>query len=53
MTAVYVTTVENTVTVSDDGKIVTVRSGEISESAFDALEARVTAIEASFDAGTY
>jgi hypothetical protein len=53
MTSVYVTTTANTVTVSDDGAIVTVRTGEISADAFNALEARVTVVEAAFDDGTY
>ena len=53
MTAVYVTTILNTVTISDDGTVVTVRNGEVPLSDFDALEARVTDIEASFDAGQY
>jgi hypothetical protein len=53
MSSVYVTTIANTVTVSDDGAVVTVRSGEISQVTFDALETRVTEIEASFDAGAY
>jgi hypothetical protein len=53
MTSVYVTTTSNTVTVSDDGAIVTVRNGEISADTFNALAARVTATEAAFDEGTY
>jgi hypothetical protein len=46
MTSVNVTTVANTVTISDDGETVIVTTGAISATTFDALEARVAALEA-------
>jgi tetrahydromethanopterin S-methyltransferase subunit B len=53
MTAVNVTTTQNTVVVSDDGETVTILRGDVSSEAFTALEARVTNVENSFDGGTY
>lgn len=46
MTSVNVTTDVNTVTVLDDGATVIVTTGSVSKATFDALEARVTALEA-------
>ncbi len=45
MTSVNVTTTANTVTVSDDGETVVVTTGAISQTTYDALVARVTALE--------
>ncbi len=46
MTSVNVTTTANTVTVSDDGETVVVTTGaNVSQASFDALVARVTALE--------
>jgi len=47
MTSVNVTEVKNTVTVSDDGSTVTVTTGAINQSTFDALLDRVTALEST------
>jgi len=46
MTSVNVTTTANTVTVSDDGGTVTITTPGVSAATFDALEARVAALEA-------
>jgi hypothetical protein len=53
MTSVNVTTTVNTVSVLDDGETVVVTTGSVTQATFDALETRVTEIEASFDAGIY
>jgi len=45
MTSVNVTTTANTVTVTDDGNTVTITTPGVSSATFDALEARVTALE--------
>jgi hypothetical protein len=45
MTSVNVTTTANTVTVLDDGETVVVTTGNITQATFDALLARVTALE--------
>lgn len=45
MTSVNVTTAANTVTVLDDGETVVVTTGNITQATFDALLARVTALE--------
>ena len=47
MTSVNVTEVKNTVTVSDDSSTVTVTTGVISQSTFDALLGRVTELEST------
>jgi len=47
MTSVNVTEIKNTVTVSGDGGTVTIRTGDISQETFDALVARVTALEST------
>lgn len=46
MTSVNVTTTANTVTVLDDGETVVVTTGDVAQATFDALEARVAALEA-------
>jgi len=46
MTSVNVTTDVNTVTVLDDGATIVVTSSGIGQGVFDALEARVAALEA-------
>lgn len=46
MTTVNVTTTTNTVTVSEDGGTIVVTTDQISQSTFDALQARVAALEA-------
>ena len=53
MTSVNVTTTSNTVTVLDDGETVVVTRGDVTQATFDALVARVTNVENSFDGGTY
>jgi len=45
MTSVNVTTTVNTVTVSDDGSTVIITTGNVTQATFDALLARVTALE--------
>ena len=45
MTSVNITTTKNTVTVSDDGSIVTVTTTGITQATYDALVARVAALE--------
>lgn len=45
MTTVNVTTTSSTVTVSDDGNTVVVRTGEVISETVNALLARVTALE--------
>ena len=45
MTSVNVTTTQNTVTVSDDGSTVTIKTGDVSQDTFDALLARVAQLE--------
>ena len=45
MTSVNVTTTKNTVTVSDDGSTVTVTICGIAQATYDALVARVAALE--------
>jgi len=47
MTAVNVTTMQNTVTVSADGSTVTVQTGDISQDTFDALVTRVSQLEST------
>lgn len=47
MTTVDVTTTQNTVTVSDDGSTVAVRTGDISQDTFDALVTRVSQLEST------
>jgi hypothetical protein len=46
MTSVNITTDINTVTVLDDGATIIVTTGSVSKDTFDALEARVAALEA-------
>ncbi len=46
MTSVNITTDVNTVTVLDDGATIVVTTGSVSKDTFDALEARVAALEA-------
>jgi hypothetical protein len=46
MTSVNVITDVNTVTVLDDGATIIVTTGGVSQQTFDALEARVAALEA-------
>ncbi len=46
MTSVNVTTDINTVTVLDNGATIIVTTGSVSKNTFDALEARVAALEA-------
>ena len=46
MTFVNVTTDINTITVLDDGATIIVTTGSVSKYTFDALEARVAALEA-------
>lgn len=46
MTSVNVSSVTNTVTVSEDGGTVVITTDGISQSTFDALQARVAALEA-------
>jgi len=46
MTSVNVTTDINTITVLDDGATIIVTTGSVSKDIFDALEARVAALEA-------
>ena len=45
MTSVNVTTTQNTVTVSDDGGTVTITTAGINQATYDALVARVAALE--------
>lgn len=45
MTSVNITTTKNTVTVSDDGSIVTVTTTGITQATYDALVARLAALE--------
>ena len=46
MTSVNITTDINTVTVLDDGATIIVTTGSVSKDTFDAIEARVAALEA-------
>jgi hypothetical protein len=45
MTSVNITTTVNTVSVLDDGETVVVTTGNVTQATFDALLARVTALE--------
>ena len=45
MTSVNITTTVNTVSVLDDGETVVVNTGTVTQATFDALLARVTALE--------
>jgi|31_taG_2_1085359.scaffolds.fasta_scaffold64048_2 hypothetical protein len=47
MTSVNVTTTANTVTVLDDGETVVVTTGDVTQATFDALVARVVALESA------
>jgi cell division protein FtsB len=47
MSGVTVNTEQVTVTVADDGETVVVTTGQIAQTTFDALEARVAALEAN------
>lgn len=46
MTSINLTTTVNTVTVLDDGETVVVTTGTVTQATFDALLARVEALEA-------